>query len=114
MVVDAQGFNLGSPIFLDHKHELVTGVVLEKVALRVPFDHFLEGLFIGNQALPSLNNQGGRVGYEVIECITILDLWITILRRITQCNQIIHNTLLASDTGCPLSKLFIRAGLLNF
>ena len=58
---------------MDHKHELVTGVVLKEGPLGVSLYHPLEGLLVGEESLPSLDDQCGRVGDEVVEGIAILD-----------------------------------------
>jgi hypothetical protein len=73
VVVDPEGLDLRGAVLLDHKHELVTGVVLEQGPLGVSLYHPLEGLLVGEESLPTLDDQCGRVGDEVVEGIAILD-----------------------------------------
>ena len=73
VVVDPEGLDLRSAVLLYHKHQLVTGVVLKQGSLGISLYHPLEGLFVSEQSLPTLDDQCGRVGDEVVEGIPILD-----------------------------------------
>lgn len=71
-MIDPECFDLTLPVLANHVHELLTRVLFSQLLpVGVTLYQLLEGFFIGEKTLPTLDNEGCRVGNEVIEEISV-------------------------------------------
>jgi len=69
--VDADGFDLGGTVALDHEHKVLHCVILQEVSLGVTFYHLFKGFLIQGQLRATLNQKSECVVDEFVDFITM-------------------------------------------